>query len=172
MAVAGISGLFSLAGTAVSMFGAHKQYKAQKEAEKARRQQMALEAARARREQIRKSQVSRAQATAAAVNQGAGDSSALEGGRAQTMNEAGRNISAINQDENLGNSIFKANAKAAKGQFYQSLGGGISSLGGAFSSSAGTITRLGAGSTASAPTASNSPFFKKDESAKGWSLFG
>ena len=167
MAVAGIAGAFSLLGTVAGVAGSFLQYKAGLKAEKARQQQMKLEAQRARREQIRRSQVSRAQATAAAVNQGAGNSSALEGGKAQIANEANRNILAITQDEALGNKVFKANRQMALGGMISSLGQGISSLGGAFASNAGTITRLGAGGTGS-----NIPFYKNTEEKKGWSLFG
>lgn len=143
MAVAGIAGAFSLIGTVAGVAGSFMQYKASKKAEKARRQQAKLEALRARREQVRRSQVSRAQSVAAATNQGAGQSSALQGGIAQIQNEAGRNIVAINQDEQLTKRISKANQQAAKGAFISSLGQGISSLGGAVSGSSETITRLG-----------------------------
>ena len=143
MAVAGVAGAFSLIGTVAGVAGSYMQYKASKKAEKARRQQAKLEAMRARREQIRRSQVAVAQSTAAAYNQGAGQSSALQGGIAQIKNEAGRNIVAINQDENLAKRISRANDQASKGAFVSALGQGISSLGGAVSGSSETITRLG-----------------------------
>lgn len=141
--IAGVAGLLSLAGTAVSVYGSMKQAQASEKAEKLRAKQMNLEAARARREQIRRAQVARAQATASAVTQGAQFSSALEGGKAQVTSEAGRNIVAVDQDQGIGNSIFRANRDYAKGGLYSALGGGISSLGGALSSQSGTITRLG-----------------------------
>jgi hypothetical protein len=142
MAIAGVAALLSLAGAGVQMFGQMKQADAAAEAEKMRRKQMNLEAARAKREQIRRSQVARAQATASAVTQGAQFTSALEGGKAQVANEAGRNMQAIEQDRRLGNNIFKANEDYAKAGKTIALGGGISSLGGAVSSMSGTLTRL------------------------------
>lgn len=143
MAIAGIAGLLSLAGTGMQVFGQMKQIEAAKRAEKMRMTQMNLEANRARREQVRRAQVARAQATSNAVAQGAQFSSALEGGKAQVSNEAGRNIQAVTQDQRIGQFIYKANRDAANAQGLQALGGGVSSLGGAISSMSGTITRLG-----------------------------
>ena len=143
MAVAGIAGLLSLAGTGLQVFGQFKQAEAAKQAERMRMKQMNLEAARAKREQIRRAQVGMAKATAAAVTQGAMFSSALAGGKAQISNEAGRNIQAIEEDRGIVRNIFKANMQAADAQKMMAIGGGISSLGGAVSSMSGTITRLG-----------------------------
>jgi membrane protein YqaA with SNARE-associated domain len=143
--IAGLAGALSIIGTIASTAGSFMQYSASKKAEEIRRKQMKLEADRQRREQIRRAQVSRAKAVAAATNQGAGESSALLGGIAQTQNEASRNIVSINQDERAANRIFDYNAQAATGSMISALGSGISSLGGAVSSNAGTITRLGAG---------------------------
>lgn len=142
MAIAGVAALLSLAGTGMQVFGAMKQADAAKDAEKMRRRQMNLEAVRAKREQIRRSQVARASAVANAVTQGAENSSALEGGKAQIANEAGRNMVAIEQDRRLGNNIFKANERYAEAGKWQALGGGVSALGGAVSSVSGTLTRL------------------------------
>lgn len=142
MAVAGVAALLSLAGTGMQVYGQMQQAEAAKDAEKMRRRQMNLEAVRAKREQIRRSQVARAEATANAVTQGAQFSSALEGGKAQIANEAGRNMVAIEQDRKLGANIFKANERAAEAGKWVAIGGGISSLGGAVSSMSGTITRL------------------------------
>lgn len=142
MAIAGVAALLSLAGTGMQVFGAMKQAEAAKDAEKMRRRQMNLEAARAKREQIRRAQVARASAVANAVTQGAENSSALEGGKAQIANEAGRNMVAIEQDRKLGANIFKANERYAEAGKLSALGGGVSSLGGAVSSMSGTLTRL------------------------------
>lgn len=145
MAVAGIAGLLSLAGTGLQVFGQFKQAEAAKQAERMRMKQMNLEAARAKREQIRRAQVGMAKATASAVSQGAMFSSALMGGKAQISNEAGRNIQAIEQDRGIGRNIFKANMDAADAGKMIALGGGVSSLGGAISSMSGSITRLSYG---------------------------
>lgn len=143
MAIAGVAALLSLAGTGMQVFGQMQQADAAAKAEKFRRNQMNLEAVRAKREQIRRAQVARASATSNAVTQGAQFTSALEGGKAQVTNEAGRNMVAIEQDRRIGNLIFKANEDSAKAGKTIALGGGISSLGGAVSSMSGTITRLG-----------------------------
>lgn len=153
MAVAGIAAVASIAGTLASVAGSYMQYKGQMKAEELRKNQMKLEAARARREQVRKAQVSAATATAAAWNQGAGTSSALAGGVAQIRNQAGRNVVAINQDEDIGEGMFKANKQIAQGGMVQALGSGISSLGNAVANNAGTISRLGGEFTV--------PFMKK-----------
>lgn len=141
--IAGVAGLLSIAGTGLQVWGQMKQAEAAKRAEKLRMRQMDLEASRARREQIRRAQVARAQATASAVTQGAQFSSALAGGQAQVQNEAGRNIVAVNQDQGIGNAIFKANQAYAKGGMITAIGGGVSNLAGAFSSNSGTMTKLG-----------------------------
>lgn len=140
--IAGAAGLLSLAGTGLQVYGALQQAAASKKAEQLRANQMNLEAQRARREQIRRAQVARAQATASAVTQGAQFSSALAGGQSQINNEAGRNRMAINQDQQIGNAIFSANRDYANAGMISTLGGGVSSLGGAFASNAETITRL------------------------------
>jgi hypothetical protein len=140
--VAGLGMALSALGTIGQMVGSFMTYSAQQKAEKARENQMNLEAARARRQQIRKSQVARATAVASATNQGAAQTSALAGGTAQIRNEAQRNVVAINQDRDIGEQIFSANRKAAFGQMVSSMGSGISSLGSIFGSNADTITRL------------------------------
>lgn len=143
MAVAGLAGAMSAIGTVTSMAGSFITYSGQQQAEKRREMQMELEASRGRREQIRKAQAARASATATAYNQGAGYTSALSGGIAQITNEAGRNVAAINQDEQIGKGIFDANRKASFGQMVSATGSGISSLGSVFSSNTSTFKKLG-----------------------------
>lgn len=143
--VAGLAAGLSALGSVAGIVGSFVQYSASQNAEEQRKKQMELEARRQRREQARKAQVSRAKATASATNQGAGQTSALLGGLAQIQNEASRNIVAINQDEEIGNKIFAANAKFAMGGLISNLGTGISNLGGAFADGAQTLTRLGIG---------------------------
>ncbi len=145
MAVAGITALISLAGIGAQLYGQNLQYHASEKAEQARKNQMNLEATRQRREEIRRAQVGRAQATASAYNQGAGKSSALQGGIAQITNQADRNIVAINQDQSLANDIFDANKLSAKGGYISSLGSGLQSLSGAIANNADTFTRLARG---------------------------
>lgn len=122
-----------LVGGIVQAVGAMKQAKASAKAESARQRMMQLEAMRKRREMVREGVIARAQATSAAVAQGAGEGSALKGGVAQITGQQNRNVSASNQDEELGNKVFSANKAYAKAGGLIALGGGISSLGNAFS---------------------------------------
>lgn len=145
MAVAGVAAVLSLAGTGMQVYGQMQQAEAMKDAEKFKLNQANVEAVRARREQVRRAQVARASATANAVTQGAQFTSALEGGKAQVSNEAGRNIQAITQDQQMAKNIYRANSDYYDAGTMVALGGGVSALGGAVSSMSGTITRLGYG---------------------------
>lgn len=129
MAASAIAPVLTVLGTGVSMFGQFKEAKASKKQEALRQRQMELEATRQRREQVRRATVARAQATANAYNQGSGDSSGLSGGLAQITSQANRNILGINQDEQIGNQVFKTNQQIASARFIQSVGSGVSSLG-------------------------------------------
>lgn len=110
---------------------------AQKRAENDRQQQMNLDASRRRREQIRQSIQARSIAEANAVSQGAESSSGLQGGIGQISGRLGTNLVGVNQNQELGNDIFKQNrdvsAAGMRQASYQSqaaLGQGLSSLGG------------------------------------------
>lgn len=142
MAASAIAPVLTVVGTLTSAFGQFKQAAASERQDNLRRRQMELEANRQRREQIRKATVARAQATASATNQGAGDSSGIQGGLAQITSQANRNIQGINQDEEIGRGIFKTNAQIASAQMIQNIGGGISSLGGAVAKAGPTFEKL------------------------------
>lgn len=131
-------------GTAVSAYGQYGQYKAQRKADALRQRQVQLEATRLKREQLRKAQVARAQATASAYNQGAGESSALAGGLSQITGQAGRAVTAINQDAKLSEGLFNINTEYAKSGAVVSVGEGITSVGSMIAGNADTINRASA----------------------------
>lgn len=133
MAAAGA--MLGIVGQAFGLIGGMKAAKAEKKAEKLREAQMNLEAMRKKRENIRTSLISKAEVTSTAVAQGAGDSSALEGGIAGITQAANRNNAAVEGDRQIGSAIFRQNAKAAKGRGIAAIGEGISSFGSLFGQS-------------------------------------
>src|SRR5258707_533246 len=141
MAIAGIAAIASIAGTAASVFGSFLSYQGEEKANAARKAQVDLEAQRQTRNQIRQAQVARANAVATATTQGAGQSSALQGGIAQVTNQGYRNIVSINQDRDLAGRVFAGNSQIAQGGMISSLGAGVSSLGGAVANVSGVVTR-------------------------------
>jgi len=151
----------TVAGTAIAYQGQRAQAKAQKQAlaiqmqqEETRRQAMNLDANRKKREVLRQQQLLRAQALATAANQGAGGpgSSGIEGAIGQIQGQSGVNQLGINQQQELGNTMFDQNQqitaagiRAANAGGMVALGTGLSSLGGAVIRNAGTIGRIGGG---------------------------
>ena len=130
-------------GTVVQMKAQASAAKAAEKAEKLRERQMNLDAQRQKRKIIRESIMQRSIAVANATNQGAGDSSGLEGGIAQVTGEAASGLAYTGKSQQIGAGIFQANADAAKAQGRAAFGSGLSSLGGAIVDNAGTINRLG-----------------------------
>lgn len=101
-------------------------------------------------EDFRNTQRARAQGLNAAVNQGAQFGSGLAGGQATTTNQGLFNAQGVNQNLQVGNSIFGYDAQESnnnvqianlKGQ--QSTAEGLSNLGGSLFSAAGTIGKMG-----------------------------
>ena len=132
MAAGGL--LLGAVGQVFGIIGGLKVAKAEKKAEKLRKQQMELESMRKKREVFREGQIRRAEVTANATSQGAGEGSGLQGGLAGITGSVNRNNLAVNQDTEIGRGIFKANAKAAAGRGIASIGQGISSIGSLFGS--------------------------------------
>lgn len=116
-------------GGVISAFGQFKQAKAAQDAEKARKRQMNLEATRRKREIIREGVRARATALSNASAQGAAEGSGLQGGYGQVAGATNRALLATNQDQQLGNRVFKANAQYAKAGTLSAIGQGISSIG-------------------------------------------
>ena len=137
-ALAGIAGAVSaaagVAGTVISFMGARKAAKASERAEALRERQMNLQASRDRRNTVRQAVVARAQAISNATAQNAGEGSGLAGGLGQISAQSGSNIQGINQGQEIGQGIFRANRDIAKGQGMQSLGQAIQGFGSFFSS--------------------------------------
>ena len=129
-------------GGVVGAFGQYKQAKASEKAEKLRKRQMNLEAMRKKRELIREGVMARAQALSAATAQGGAESSGLAGGYGQITGQVNRNVLATNQDQQLGNRMFKANAQYARGGMISSVGQGISSVGQAMPSGSDAMKML------------------------------
>lgn len=128
----------SIIGGIFSFMGQQQQAKAMAKAEKAREQQMNLDAMRKKRAALRESLLARQVALANATNQGAGSGSGLPGGYGQIQNIAGQNIQGIGQDQQLGSQIFAANRQYA-------AGGTLAGFGSMFGDMAGAIGRIGGG---------------------------
>lgn len=91
-----------------------------------RQAQMNLDAERRKRDVIRNAQVAQANATAIAYNQGAGNSSALAGAKSGITSQANTMKVGIEQNQELGNSLFdnknnQAFTKFLYGQTQQKL---------------------------------------------------
>lgn len=141
--IIGVVGLgISAAGTVAGVVGQQQQAAASKRAEELRQRQMNLDAQRQKRDLIRRAAVAQATATAAAEAQGASGGSALQGALGEIGGSTGRAVTAVNQNQEIGNGIFDANKKYAEGGSLASLGSGISSLGGALVSNAGVFGKI------------------------------
>lgn len=102
-----------IAGGIFSFMGQQRQAAAMAKAEKARENQMNLDAMRKKRAALRESLVARQMALNNATNQGAAAGSGLPGGYGQIQGIAGQNIQGVNQDQQLGQQIFAANRQYA-----------------------------------------------------------
>ena len=154
--IAGIGVAAAVAGTGMQFMAQQRQAQAnkqmiaaQREAERQRQIAMNLDANRKRREVIRQAQVAQANATATATNQGAGQSTGLPGALGAISGQTGTNYLGVSQNQEIGNNIFAANARASIAQedstsagAFGALGAGISSLGGAMVKNSGTIDKL------------------------------
>lgn len=138
MAAGGL--LLGVVGQAFSLVGGLKAAKAEKKIEKLRERQMNLEAMRKKRENYRQSLIQKAEVTSSAVDQGAGESSALAGGIAGITGQVGRNNLAVEQDRQIGTSIFRQNEKVAKGRGIVAIGEGIGSFGSMLGGSGGSFS--------------------------------
>ncbi len=135
----------SAAGGAVQYMGQRKAASAQKKQEKIRKQQMNLDLMRQRREALRKMLVARALGVSNAASQGAvASDSAVQGGIAQAVGSANIAATDINQNGQLGVSMFKANAQEASGNGIASMGSAIGSWGSSMVQNSTTISRVGA----------------------------
>lgn len=122
----------------------------QKKIEAERQKQLNLDALRRKREAIRMQVAASAQANATATAQGAAYSSALPGALGGISSRTGVNILGIQQNQDIGNTIFGLNEgllgsyrAAAEGQSTAALGAGLTSLGGAIMRSNKEIGAIG-----------------------------
>lgn len=150
--IIGVVGLgISAAGTVAGVSGQMQQARASKKAEALRQRQMNLDAQRQKRDLIRRAAVATATTEAAATAQGASGGSALQGALGQIGGSTGRAVTAVNQNQEIGNGIFEANKDYAAGGGLASLGSGISTLGGALVSNAGVFGKIFAPNPAGTP---------------------
>lgn len=133
----------SAAGAFEQFQGGKTVAKANEKAEKAREAAMNLDAKRRQRQVIREAQLARSTALANATNQGAQESSGLAGGQAQITSQQNDSILGIQQNQELGTEIFRANKQQQKGLTQQSIGSAFQSVGGALMQNRGSIERVG-----------------------------
>jgi hypothetical protein len=125
----------ALFGGYQQMQGQKMMIKAQQRAEKLRERQMNLQAMRERRDVIRNSILARSTALAQTTAQGAAaaGSSALGGAYGQIGGDRGRQTVAINQNQEIGAGIFKANRQYFRGTQQVGMGQAIAGAGEAIS---------------------------------------
>lgn len=121
----------SLVGAGMQADAMKTQNKAMQKAEKLRQQQMNLQAARERRDAIRKAMLARATALATATSQGAAaaGSSALGGAYGSIEGEKNRQSLAINQNQQIGQGIFKQNQIYSEASLQAGFGEAIAGAG-------------------------------------------
>lgn len=161
--IALVGGLaLSAAGTATQMMGAkdlaeasNRGTDAQVKAEGLREQAMHLDADRKRREMVRAGIVARGQALSQATGQGAQYGSGIQGAMGAITEQTNYNQLGTSQNEQISSGLFGANREllAARrsetsAQTLNSIGGGLSTLGGSLAKNTEGINRLaGWGST-------------------------
>lgn len=142
MAVAGL--VIGAVGLGLQVYGQMQQTKALKQAEADRQKQMNLDATRQRRQIARTAVMARSTALANATAQGAAGGSGLQGGYGQIEGQSGGQLLAVNQNQAIGQDIFKANQKYYNASVFTDIGSGMFSMGQGFMQNAGQISRVGA----------------------------
>jgi hypothetical protein len=137
-----VGAIFSLVGIGMQVYGQIAQANALKRQTALQEKQMNLEADRQRRDIIRNAIMARAIAQTNAANQGALFGSGLQGGYGQIAGRSGNQIVATNQNQEIGQGIFKAQRQYYNASIISSFGSGLSSLGNMFMQNAGTINRV------------------------------
>lgn len=150
-ALAAISTAATVVGTIGSTVMGLQQASAMQDAEDARKKQMNLDAMRTRRQAMREALRDRAVAQARATAQGASEGSGVQGGQAEIMGNFGNTFMQTNQNQQIGNQIFSANARAAQAGTMASAFSGLSSLAGSLMKAAPTINRVGNYATGTDP---------------------
>lgn len=135
----------SAVGVGVSAYSAYQAADASQDAEKARKQQMTLDAQRRRREAVRESLLAQGQAINAAAAQGASEGSAVKGAVAAISGNAAESIVNTNQNVALGNQIYDANGRRAGWEGIGSVGSGLQGWGSMIMNNADKISKLPSG---------------------------
>lgn len=135
----------SAVGVGVSAYSAVQSAEASQDAERARKQQMQLDANRRRRESIRESMLAQGQALNAAAAQGASEGSAVKGATAAISGNAAESIVNTNQNVALGNQIYDANGRRAGWEGIGSIGQGVQSWGSMITNNSDKIAKLPSG---------------------------
>lgn len=143
MAVGGL--VLGAIGLGLQVYGQSQQARAQKQEEALREQQMNLDAMRQRREVVKNAAMARATALANASSQGAQFGSGLQGGYGEIAGQAGQQMQAVNQNQEIGAGIFAANRRYYTASVFTDIGSGLYSLGGSMINNAGTYSKLGLG---------------------------
>lgn len=141
--IAGVGLAVGAAGTVMGVKAQKDQLAAQNKAESARQKAANLDALRRKRAIVRDMQQQRAIALSNATAQGAADSSGLQGAMAGVQGQATDSIVGINQQLQLGNTVFSANRQATRAASFGATGEGLQSLGGALVKNAGTLSGIG-----------------------------
>lgn len=123
-----------VAGTLVSTVGGVMNAQAQAKEVKAKERMAQVQAQHERLQQIRQARIAQANIIQAGTNQGVGSSSSVTTGASTAYGQAEQNISYINNQENIGAAIFKAQRQQINDQGIQSIGKGISDIGSVFGS--------------------------------------
>jgi len=116
-------------GVGVQVKGQRDAAKASRRSEALRKRQADLESSRERRKVVRQAVIARSQALSGATAQGSQGGSGLQGTMGHISSQSSSNLLGINQGQEIGAGIFKANSDIASGQSMSALGSGISSLG-------------------------------------------
>lgn len=119
-----------VAGTLVSAGGQIMGQQAADKARKAQQRQADMEAQRKKLEQVRQARIARANIIQAGENQGAGGSSAVQGGAMGVTAQANQNIQYVGDQQNINNAISHAQTQEANAAGLSNLGAGIASFGG------------------------------------------
>jgi 3-keto-L-gulonate-6-phosphate decarboxylase len=117
-------------GAGVSAIGQLKQGKARKDAESARAGLDQIKAHRERTQQIRAARIRAAEIAQTGENQGAGGSSSVAGGISSVQGQQFSNLQFIGAQESAGKAFSTAQQEMADAKGVQTLGTGISAIGG------------------------------------------
>lgn len=130
-AAIGVAGLaLAGVGTAVQFVAGRKRAKAEKKQAEEQQRLQRLQARREQRRAIRESRIRRGAALNVSAQTGARESSGLAGGLSGLSSQVGAEVGFTGQTLGISENIFKFGRRAASAAQTQSLGAGITSIGG------------------------------------------